>query len=469
MRFFSYLLTLLTFALVAGCGGGGGSAGTTSNTTAFFTTAPSTLTVGIGTSQQFDIGGGRSPYTAVSGNSSIVVATLTGTKLTLGGVAPGSTVVTLRDGEGTLQSLAVTVAPAQALTSTVPSGLVIAVGAANAQGFNLSGGVAPYSVVSSNPTVLAATVSGSRVTLTGLTAGTANVVLSDNVGTTLTVPITVSSSAGPALFTTAPSALTVTRGTTPSYSIGGGIGPYTVTSSNTGVLNATVVGNTLTLSTVGNGAATLLVRDAANSTVTIAATVASAPITLNPTAYTAFVGDVLYSTIQGGIAPFTGLSGFPDVADVDIGTVTGGVFTPNTSGNIVRVRVKQAVGSDNIIVSDATGSTANITLTASAATNAINLSPKTLAISEDFAGPIQLMLYGASGTTNIFTDNPNLITVTTPITGSATGTAVTITATGNDNICATGVVNITAVDASGAVGTSAITVTKNRASTPPGC
>jgi hypothetical protein len=351
----------------------------------------------------------------------------------------------------------------------VPSGLVIAVGAANAQGFNLSGGVAPYSVVSSNPTVLAATVSGSRVTLTGLTAGTANVVLSDNVGTTLTVPITVSSSAGPALFTTAPSALTVTRGTTPSYSIGGGIGPYTVTSSNTGVLNATVVGNTLTLSTVGNGAATLLVRDAANSTVTIAATVASAPITLNPTAYTAFVGDVLYSTIQGGIAPFTGLSGFPDVADVDIGTVTGGVFTPNTSGNIVRVRVKQAVGSDNIIVSDATGSTANITLTASAATNAINLSPKTLAISEDFAGPIQLMLYGASGTTNIFTDNPNLITVTTPITGSATGTAVTITATGNDNICATGVVNITAVDASGAVGTSAITVTKNRASTPPGC
>jgi hypothetical protein len=235
------------------------------------------------------------------------------------------------------------------------------------------------------------------------------------------------------------------------------------------VLNVSVNGSTLTLTPVGNGTATVTIRDAANATTSIAVTVGSAPITLNPTNYSAFVGDVLYSTIQGGVGPFTGLSGFPEVADVTIGTISGGVFTENASGNIVRIRVKQAVGSDSIIITDATGSSANITLSASAATNAINLSPKSLAISENFTGAIQLMLYGAKGTTNIFSDNPNLITVTTPVSGSTTGTAVTITATGNDNICATGTVTVTAVDSTGAVGTSAITVTKNTAGKPAGC
>src|SRR5207249_1295241 len=126
----------------------------------------------------------------------------------------------------------------------------------------------------------------------GLSAGSANVIVSDSAGSSLSVQVSVTASAGQALFTTAPSSLTVSRGTTPTYSIGGGLGPYTVTSSNTGVLTASVSGNTLTLTPAGNGAATLVIRDAANSTVTIAATVSSAPITLNPTAFSAFVGDV---------------------------------------------------------------------------------------------------------------------------------------------------------------------------------
>jgi hypothetical protein len=457
MRFLSYLTTLFAITLLVACGGGGGSPGATTST-ALFTTAPSTLTIGVGSSQSFNVGGGVGPYSAVSSNNAVVASSVSGNTLTLVGNSPGSVTVTLRDANGTTQALSITVAAGQALSTGIPSGLVLAVGAGNSQTFTVTGGVGPYQALSTNTAVMTASLSGNKVTVTGLAAGSANLVVTDATNTSVSSTVSVSATPGQALFTTAPSALTVSRGTSPSFSIGGGVGPYTATSSNTGVLTVSLTGSTFTLTPVGNGAATVVVRDAAGSTVSIATTVASAPITLNPTAYSAFVGDVLYSVIQGGVGPYSAISGFPDVADVDIGTVTAGVFTANPNGNIVRIRVKQAVGSGNIIVSDSTGSTANITLTASAATNAINLSPKALSVGEAFGGTIQLMLYGATGTTNIFSTHPGVISVTTPVTGSPTGTPVTLTKAAG-NVCGGNLdVIITAVDAGGAVGTSTITV-----------
>src|SRR5205085_11433112 len=135
--------------------------------------------------------------------------------VTLGGVNPGSATVTLRDAGGATQALAIIVAPAQTFATGIPSGLVLAVGTAGAQSYSVSGGVAPYTVASSNPNVLSATVSGNRVTLTGLSAGSANVIVSDSAGSSLSVQVSVTASAGQALFTTAPSSLTVSRGTTP--------------------------------------------------------------------------------------------------------------------------------------------------------------------------------------------------------------------------------------------------------------
>lgn len=470
MRHLFSLMLLFVTGLVASCGGGGGSAGATLGGQALFTTAPSTLNIGIGSTQTYSVGGGQSPYTATSNNTNVVVPTLSGTSLTLSGASAGSGTVTIRDSAGATTAVAVTVAAASPLAVAIPGGTVLAVGTSSAQTYSVSGGVAPYSVTSSNPNIATATVSGNRITLTGLAAGTANIQVVDAANATVTAAVTVSSSSGTPLFTTAPSVLTVSRGTAPTYSIGGGTAPYIATSSNTGVLNVAVSGNTLTLTPVGNGAATIIVRDAAGGTVSLATTVASAPITLNPTSYNAFVGDVLYSVIQGGVAPYTALSGFPDVADATIGTVSStGVFTANPNGNIVRIRVRQAVGSGGIIVSDSTGSTANISLTATAATNAINLSPRTLSVSESFTGTIQLMLYGAVGTTNIFSTHPAVISVagSTPVAGSSTGTVVTLTKTAVGVCGGDLTVTVTAVDANGASGTSAVTVINSDGSVCP--
>jgi hypothetical protein len=89
-----------------------------------------------------------------------------------------------------------------------------------------------------------------------------------------------------------------------------------------------------------------------------------------------------------------------------------------------------------------------------------------LTIGEEFHGDIQLVLRGAVGTTSIFSSNPDLIGVTTPVTGSA-ATVVTVTKT-IKQVCTTGAVTITAVDSNGATAVSLITV-EDHGSNPSPC
>lgn len=465
IRIVRYFTTLLAFALLAACGGGGGSSGTTATTTSLFTTAPATLTLGVSSSQQFTVGGGRAPYTAVSSNSSVVVPSLSGTQLTLGGVSAGSATVTLRDAAGATQNVSVTVAPAQALASGIPTGLVLAVGSANAQSYTVSGGVAPYTVASSNSNVLSASVSGNRVMLTGLAAGSANVVITDAANATVTVPVTVSANAGQALFTTAPSAVTVAPGSTTQYSVGGGVPGYTATSSNTSVATVSVSGNTLSLRGVAVGTASVLIRDSAGSSVTLGVTVQNSSMSLNPAKATTLIGLINYAYIIGGTGPYTAISGFPTAVSATIGRVdASGTFTADTTGNVLRMVANQSVNPAQVVVTDSTGNSVNFELTATAGSPVFTFAPGTLQIGEGFAGDITLLLYGGTaGQVNVFTTVPGLVTVTTPVTvGSSGSTAVTVHATGAA-ICSTGSVVITAVDSTGASATANISIVDNTA------
>jgi hypothetical protein len=276
------------------------------------------------------------------------------------------------------------------------------------------------------------------------------------------IPVTVAFSPAVALFTTAPSSVVLApeAANAQTYSIGGGTPPYVATSSNTGIATVNLLTeNTLRITGVAvGGPVTIVVRDGSGATTSIAVTVAGVPLVLNPVTVSAFIGDTVYSTISGGVAPFTVLNGFPEVADVDVGTVSaGGLFTANSSGNVLRIRVKQAVASDVIVVKDSVGGSANFTLTATPGTNVISLAPSSLTIGEEFAGPIQLILRGAVGTTNIFSSNPDLIAVATPVAASTSGTIVTVTKTVGE-ACTTGAVTITAIDSNGAKAVSLITV-----------
>jgi hypothetical protein len=421
-----------------------------------FTTAAPSVTLPNGALATYAIGGGTGPYTATSANTNVATVSLTPTALTIAGGVSGATTVTLRDSAGHSVSVAVTVAPATSFFTTAPSAVTVGIG--TSASYAVGGGVAPYTGTSSNTSVATASVSGNTLTISGIAVGSGSVVLRDSANTLITVAVTVKGSSTLDLFTTAPAALTISKGTTTGYSIGGGSAPYTVTSSNTSVVTVAFTGSGFTVTGVANGAASVVIRDSAGVAVTIGVTVSAAQMSLNPTQVNAFIGDTVYSTISGGSAPYRTVSGFPDAAVVDVGTLdAAGNFTPDTSGNVLRVKAKQAVGGDIISVIDSNGNSANFTLTATAGTNGISLAPSSLTIGEEFSGPIRLVLYGGVGTTNLFSSDTTLITVPGPVVGSTAGTTVTVTKTAKQ-VCATGSVTITAIDSTGAKAVTLITV-----------
>lgn len=462
MRFLSYLTTLLIAVLLAACGGGGGSPGAVTGGDVqtpppLFTTAPASLTLAVGSSQDFTIAGGKAPYTAVTNNASVAVGGVDGASLTLGGVSAGSAQITVRDALGSTSAVAVTVST-KPLFTTAPSSITVAVGSSPV--YAIGGGIAPYSATSSNASVATASISGSDLAVTGIALGTASILVRDSAGTVVTLAVTVPSASTLPLFTTAPSSVTLAVGTSTTYTIGGGSGPYTATSSNTSAVTTSLSGTSLTLRSVANGAAIVQVRDASGATVSISATVNATQMALNPTTIKAFIGDILYSAISGGTPPYNVVQGFPDAAEVTVGVLAGTTFTPNANGNILRVVVKQTVGSGIIVVRDANGNSANFTLTASAGTNEISLSPSAVTISEQGLLTITPILYGAFGAVNLFSSDPTLITVTTPVTGTAAGTPVTVVKQ-NSCVAADTDVTITAIDSTGAMATSVITIKDN--------
>jgi hypothetical protein len=394
-----------------------------------------------------------------------------GSGVTLGGVKPGVTKVTLRDAKGVFKDLNVTVKAARDFFTTAPSNLTLAIGNSNAQTYQLGGGVPPYSVVSTSPNTVVAsfapTAAGGDVTITGLATGNGSIIMRDSLGSSFATAVTVAPATTVALFTTAPSAITISAKSNTSYSIGGGTAPYTVTSSNESAATVVQTGSGFTIHGVAPGAANVVIRDNVGNTVTIAVTVSNTQLQLNPAKANTFIGITNYAYIIGGVGPYTALSGFPSVATVSIGTLstTTGVFTPDSNGNVLKMIANQAVDPDQIVVTDSVGNSANFALTATAGTLQESLTPGSLVISACYSGDITLLLYGSSGNVNVFSSDSTVFTaaVTSP---SSNPVVVTVTKILVDPALS-GTTSITAIDAAGASAVSTITVVPSAAVCPP--
>jgi len=164
------------------------------NSLVLFTTAPSNLTLGTGgTASTYTIGGGVAGYTATSSNASVVSSSVSGTTLTLTGLATGTATVVIRDQAGASVSINVTVSAALALFTTAPSSGVTIAPAAELT-FTVGGGTPDYTATSSNNSVVTASViSGTTLRLLAGVVGSANVLVRDAAGATVSVAVTVSS------------------------------------------------------------------------------------------------------------------------------------------------------------------------------------------------------------------------------------------------------------------------------------
>jgi hypothetical protein len=341
---------------------------------AVFTTAPTPLTMGIGSSAVYEIGGGLAPYTVSSSNAGVATGVLQADTKTfkITGISAGTANIVVRDSTGASTTIAVTV-PATAVTPGVafftdaPASITIpTAGIAN---FNLSGGTPGYTATTNNSAV--ATVTQPTATtyrITGVAAGTAIITLKDATGAVLTVGVTVSSSSTAIpLFTTAPPAIIIGPGAAfaQQYQVGGGVTPYTVTSTSPAIVSAVITGTT-TLTITGNvtGSSTITVRDDAGTTKSIAVTVQQPGTVLQllPAALsvsesdTATPIDLKIFGGTGAYTPFTSNLALSSVAIVGTDTFR---ITAGTSGN----RCVSGTGVITLTVVDSLGASSTSQLT----------------------------------------------------------------------------------------------------------
>lgn len=240
-----------------------------------YTTAPDTIRMAMKATGEYSVHGGTAPYVVTTSDSSIATGTIDGNKFTITTQGSGRALLNIRDAAGILQVVTVNVVgdAFTPLYTTAPTGLTLAAGVSAA--YSIDGGTAPYVASTSNAGVArASVVSGNRLEIHGISAGVADIIVFDAIGASVKVTATVGGGTGTVpLYTTAPDAITVMVGATPTYQLAGGAAPYTVTSSNVKVATVAQTANTFTVTGVGAGLGVVSIRDANGSVVNISVTV----------------------------------------------------------------------------------------------------------------------------------------------------------------------------------------------------
>lgn len=240
----------------------------------------------IGTSQDFVVEGGKLPYRVTSSNVAVATAQVEANKLSVKSVAPGSTALSVFDAAGSVLQITVAVqesiGPQRPLFTTAPKTVNIAIGEVTS--YSITGGRPPYTATSSDLSIVRSMASGNTLALTGVSGGSASVVVSDTENNTTTIEVKVGSSLP--FFTNAPGKVTLLIGKSDRYLLNGGSQPYQVVSSNPAVAQGSINGSALTVIAAKEGSASLRLTDSKGASVTLDVEVVTdapiRPVSANP-------------------------------------------------------------------------------------------------------------------------------------------------------------------------------------------
>jgi hypothetical protein len=347
---------LVSALLLASCGGGAGTVGTPTGKS-LYSTAPAAVSIVLGSTVSYEIGGGTATYKASSSNASVASVEVKGTTLSVKGLLNGTAEIVISDATGAQVSVSVTIGNGNATVNlfvTAPSTLNLAPGLSNS--FMIGGGRPVYFVSSSNSAIATVGINNNSFFISGIKAGTAQIIVVDSAGAAVTVNVTVGNGGTVTpLYVTAAGTINSSIGEINDYEVGGGTGPYLATSNNKSVATVTLTGNAVSVKGIAKGSAQIMVFDATGTSVST--TVVVDPIGTAIPIYIAAAGAVTMEpgskavyTVGGGSAPYIATSSNIGVAKAEV------------ANNILTVNAVSA-GSAQILVFDATGVSAAITLT----------------------------------------------------------------------------------------------------------
>ena len=435
------------------------------STLSLYTTAGSSLTLPLSTTQTYLVGGGTAPYVVTSNHVGVVTATLTGTSLSLSSVGAGNAQVSIFDATGASIGFSVTV---NAATGTPPlytsAGTAVTPPLASIQSYLVGGGVAPYVASSSNTGVVTVGLVGSFISINAVGAGSALVSIFDATGTSVSFTVTIASSGSVTPFyTSASSSLNLLTGSTSTYTLGGGTPPYITSSSSPSTVTASISGSVLSITGVSAGTAQVTVLDASGSAITLSVSASqsgTSPLSIQPDGATGNVGDGLRFLVSAGTPPYA-----VTAANTNITTVSPASVATN-GGNFIATLIN--AGTTTVTIVDALGQSKSLNITASLLSTSLRLSPSALLVGEDSTTSIALNIYGGTAPYRAFTSDQTLSSVSTA------GAVLTIAVGSTTNRCinpidSSGVrvpfgtfdVTITVLDSLGASATTVMTIKDN--------
>ncbi len=299
----------------------GATADATVTVNAALAITPTSQTMGINGTLNFSASGGVVPYTysIASGTGSINSATGAFTAP----ASPDTAVVRVTDSYGNFVNATVTI---NAGLSISPASTTLAVN--NTATFTASSGTSPYtfSVFSGGGSINAST----GVYTAPVTAGTAVVRVTDNLGATTDASVTIN-----AALAIVPATKTLAVNNVFTFSATGGVSPYTYSVAvGGGVINASTGAYT---APAAAGTATVRVTDGkgnvSDSAVTINAALAISPLN----AIISSTGSQTYSA-TGGVSPYT----FSIVSGPGAINASTGVYTASSAGSVT-IRVTDSL------------------------------------------------------------------------------------------------------------------------------
>ena len=313
-----------------------------------YTTAPDSLTVGVGTdtARTFDIGGGNSPYTVNGSDGNVArVEMISAKQWKITGIAIGEAAVVIRDAAGRTKGVAVKVGAPELRIS--PEKLLIPVGlTATAK---ISGGQPPYKVAGGIPAAIKATIRGDELVIDGLLASKLDVTVADATGQTVKIEVEVNTATTGIRFS--PGAITISENDSQpiDFTIFGGVGAVCIFTSDPTYLrpeNAAcnssqtvrlITGTGGTRCVTGDKIITVTVVDSMRSTGTAAVTIkdngpacGNAGLAVTPAAVSVNVDDGTNAStknnvvITGGSGAYVVTSANPQLVTA---TVAGNVMT----------------------------------------------------------------------------------------------------------------------------------------------
>jgi len=335
------------------------------------------------------------------------------------------------------------------LVTTAGSSLILPVGVA--RDYQINGGVPPYRISNSDQAIAVGQVNGNTLTIGAVAAGSVNISVLDYKGDSVTINVKVGSSTP--LYTTAPGTLTIGVGAdvARTFWIGGGAAPYTVEGGDSNVALVRPVGATQWQATgVAMGSTNVKIRDAAGAEVSISLMVGSPELRISPTDLSIPVGMEAVAKLSGGQPPYRIAGGIP------------AAITAFIQGD--ELYIKGSLASElELGVMDAAGKIVKVKVKVNTATTSIRLSPDALVVSENDTQDIQFTIFGAQGSTCVFTSDSSYLQVEPTASGCMNRKTLTLITGTRGSRCVNGnqEVVLTVVDDARSTATARVTIQDN--------